>query len=122
LDEEALWGLINDGRERMNVTQRRLWDVISIDPEPWVCASSTGKHHTVWVVALIGRSVISYNDAEAGFDRSTFLRYGEVLKLGWGQDDLEVSVQHVLNELESGHRSAAVVSEPNPGSYPRRDT
>lgn len=121
MDEEALWGLINDSRERMNIAQRRLWDVICINPEPWVCASSAGGHYPVWVVALIGRSVISYNDAEAGFDRSTFARYGEIAQLGWGQDDLEISVQHVLNELESGHRTAPVISDPKAGAYPGRD-
>lgn len=31
MDEAALWDLINAGRERMNLAQRRLWDVFGID-------------------------------------------------------------------------------------------
>ncbi|WP_136622438.1 MULTISPECIES: hypothetical protein [Mesorhizobium] len=120
MNEAALWDLINAGRERMNIAQRRLWDVIGIDPEQWTHRSSAGDDQRIWVVALVGRSVISYNEFEYGFDRSHFVRYGEIAELGWGQADLEVAIQHVLNEMERGHRTAPTVSEPRPGTYPSR--
>ncbi|RUX46373.1 hypothetical protein EOA33_21405 [Mesorhizobium sp. M4A.F.Ca.ET.050.02.1.1] len=120
MDEAALWDLINAGRERMNIAQRRLWDVFGIDPELWTHRSPAGDDRRVWVVALIGRSVISYNEFEYGFDRSHFVRYGEIAELGWGHDDLEVAVQHVLNEVERGDRTAPIVSEPRTGAHPVR--
>jgi len=105
MNEAALWELINAGRERMNFAQRRLWDVIGIDPEQWTHRSPAGEDRRIWVVALIGRSVISYNEFEYGFDCSRFARYGEIAELGWGQVDLEGAVQHVLNEVELGHQT-----------------
>ena len=120
MNEAALWDLINAGRERMTVAQRRLWDVICIDPEQWTHRSPLRDDQRIWVIALIGRSVISYNDIEGGFDRSNFIRYGEVAELGWGQADLEVTVQEILNELELGHPTAPRVSPPLPGEYPGR--
>lgn len=118
MKETALWDLINERRERMSFAQRRLWDTISIDPEQWIHRTSAGADLHIWVVALIGRTVISYNDLEHGFDRSNFARYGEITQLGWGQSDLEIAVQEVLNELEFGRRTAPSVSEPKPGTYP----
>ena len=121
MDEADLLELINSSREWMSFAQRRLWDVISIDPELWLHRSSAGDDQRVWVVALIGRSVISYNHLEVGFDRSSFVRYGEIARLGWDQTDLGVAVQHILNELESGQRTAPIVSEPKSGKYPASD-
>ena len=120
MNEAALWDLINAGRERMNVGQRRLWDVFCIGPEQWTYRSPAGNDQRIWVVALIGRSVISYNEFEYGFDRSRFDRYGEIAELGWGQANLEGAVQHVLNEVERGDRTALIVSEPRPGAHPAR--
>ncbi|TRC90061.1 hypothetical protein FJV80_06385 [Mesorhizobium sp. WSM4310] len=117
LNEVALWELINESRYRMSLAQRRLWDLIRIDPEQWIHRSPTGNV-SIWVVALIGRGVISYNDAENGFDRSSFVQYGEIVELGWGQDELEGAVQHVLNELELGYRTAPGISRPQPGEFP----
>ncbi|MBA1145341.1 hypothetical protein [Mesorhizobium neociceri] len=120
MNEAALWDLINASQERMTIAQRRLWDVIGIDPEQWMHRSPPGDNRQIWVVALIGRSVISYNEFEHGFDRSRFDRYGEIAELGWGQADLEVAVQDILNELEHGHPTAPRVSSPRPGEYPGR--
>ncbi|WP_202350432.1 hypothetical protein [Mesorhizobium sp. 113-1-2] len=118
MNEAALWDRINAGRDRMSVAQRRLWDMISIDPEQWIHRTSAGDDLRIWVVALIGRTVISYNDLEHGFDRSNFVRYGEIAQPGWGQSDLEIAVQDVLNELEFGRRTAPIISGAKPGTYP----
>jgi hypothetical protein len=120
MNEATLSDLINTGRDRMTIAQRKLWDVISFDPEQWTHRSPSGNDRRIWIVALIGRSVISYNDVEAGFDRSNFIHYGEVAELGWGQADLEGAVQDILNELELGHPTAPRVSPPLPGEYPGR--
>ena len=121
MDEAAVWHLINEGRDGMSFAQRRLWDTISIDPQQWDHRTSAGNDLRIWVVALIGRTVISYNDLEHGFDRSSFVRYGDIAQLGWGQSDLETVVQDVLNELEFGRRTAPIASEPKPGTYPGKD-
>ncbi|ETA72920.1 MULTISPECIES: hypothetical protein [Mesorhizobium] len=118
MSEATLWDLINAGQDRMSFAQRRLWDMISIDPEQWIHRTPAGEDHRIWVVALIGRTLISYNDFEHGFDRSNFVQYGEIAQIGGGQSDLEIAVQDALNELEFGRRTAPVVSAPKPGTYP----
>lgn len=118
MEEAALWELINDGRDRMGFAQKRLWDAITINPERWTHTSANGAEHSFWVVALIGQSVVSYNDFEHGFDRSTFIRFGELTELGWGQAGLDVVVQDILNEIEFGHPTAPRVSSAQPGECP----
>ena len=118
MDEAALWELMNAGRDRMNFTQKRFWDLIRISPEKWAHHSLEGSEQGVWVVAMVGRSVVSYNDFEHGFDRSGFTRYGEIAEFGWGQADLEVAVQHILNDLEIGYSTTPRASSPQPGEFP----
>ncbi|MFD1983404.1 hypothetical protein ACFSOZ_12070 [Mesorhizobium newzealandense] len=118
MDEAALWDSINAGRDRMNFAQKRLWDAIRINPERWTHISANEAEHSFWVVALIGQNVVSYNDFEHGFDRSTFIRFGEIAELGWGQADLDATVQDILNELEFGHPTTSRVSAPQPGEFP----
>ncbi|RWL93732.1 MAG: hypothetical protein EOR68_23405 [Mesorhizobium sp.] len=120
MDEAAILKLMNEGRDQMTFKQKRVWDAISIDPEPWLYRNSEGHDNHVWVVAVIGRSVISYNEWDSGFDRSQFVRYGEIAQFGWGDGSLGAVVQDVLNELELGHRTAPTVSGPNPGTFPSK--
>lgn len=121
MDEAAILKLTIQGRDHMTFKQKRIWDAITIHPEAWLYRHPNGHDSHVWVVALIGRSVISYNEWDGGFDRSQFFRYGEIAQFGWGNDDLDVAVQHVLNELELGHRTAPIVSGPKPGIPPTQD-
>ena len=121
MDEATVLQMINEGRDLMAVKQRKAWDAISIPPEPWHYRSDDGRDNHVWIVALIGQSVISYNEWDGGFDRSHFVRYGEIAQFGWGDGSLAVVVQDVLNELEFGHRTAPNVSRPNPGTFPAKN-
>ena len=121
MDEATILQRINEGRDLMAVKQRRAWDAISIHPEPWLYRLEDGRDNHVWVVALIGQSVISYNEWDGGFDRSHFARYGEIAQFGWGDGSLGVVVQGVLNELEFGHRTAPTVSGPTPGTFSTKD-
>ncbi len=113
MHESALLDLMNASRDRMSFSQKRLWDIIKIGPEKWTHLSFEG--HDFWVVALFGRSIVSYNDFENGFDRSEFIQYGEIAELGWGQAALDEVVQHILNEMEVGYRTAPRASPPHPG-------
>jgi hypothetical protein len=50
---EELWGEINGALDRMNATQRKLWDAISITPEKWQQEPYGKEGGGFWVVALI---------------------------------------------------------------------
>lgn len=34
-DEEAIWHLINESREKMTFPQKRLWEVVRVSPTKW---------------------------------------------------------------------------------------
>lgn len=52
-----------------------------------------------WVVALIGRTVIWYNDVEEGFNRSCYSVYGEIEDYWCNEDELEFTIAFLVNAL-----------------------
>ncbi|MBW6421317.1 hypothetical protein KX729_07675 [Rhizobium sp. XQZ8] len=77
ISEEDLWGEINDSCPRMSFEQRRLWDMVKIMPEKWAFDQKTS--HGTWVVAILGRTVIRYDDADwGGFVLSLWTRHGVI--------------------------------------------
>lgn len=87
---------------RMNATQRKLWDAICITPTKWQEDSYGKEGAGFWVVALIGTTVIWYNDIEEGFNRSRYSRYGFIDEYWCNQDDLEWAIEALLKLIETG--------------------
>lgn len=102
----------------MNLDQKRLWDVIQIVPEKWKQDPWGNDGMGFWVVGLIGKKVVWYNDIERGFNQSVFTAYGEIDDYWTNQDDLETTIQHLINEIRDGYDSAGYSSPPRPGSRP----
>jgi hypothetical protein len=102
VSEEALRGRVAQGEARMSRSQLRLWEAIRIDPEKWQQHpyGDTGKGF--WVVALIGRTVIWYNDIEEGFNRSHYSAYGQIEDYWCNQDELELTIEYLMTSLERG--------------------
>src|SRR5438034_11474563 len=100
ITEEALRGRIAQGVACMSPSQLRLWEAIRMDPEKWQQRpyGDTGKGF--WAVALIGRTVIWYNDIEEGFNRSSYSVYGTIDDYLCSQDELELTMQFLLNALK----------------------
>ena len=61
-----------------------------------------GLSWPVTYVALIGRSVVWYNDVEEGFNRSHYTTYGQIDDYWCNQDELEVTIGYLMNALELG--------------------
>lgn len=102
MDEAALWDLMNAAWDRMTFRQKHLWETIRIDPQKWEQHPYGIGNGGFWVVALIGRTVLWYNDLEYGFQRSSYVRHGEINEFGSNQFELEVALQYVLNEIDTG--------------------
>src|SRR5262245_19024836 len=102
ISEPALRKRIAQGRARMTAGQLRLWEMIRIEPEKWQQHPFGDNGHGFWVLGLIGRTVIWYNDIEDGCNRSRFSTYGTIDDYWCNQDELEVAVQYVLTALEHG--------------------
>ena len=102
---------IRQGTKRMNPKQQGLWRAIQIEPEKWQQHPYGYQGGGFWVVGLIGRAVLWYNDIEDGFNRSTFRTYGLIEEYWCNQDELETAVQYLANSLELGHDLVRMVAE-----------
>jgi hypothetical protein len=65
-------------------------------------------------VALIGNNVIWYNDIEHGFNRSRFHKYGQIEGYWCNQDELEWTIQNLINEMKDGYDSSSYTGPPQP--------
>jgi hypothetical protein len=103
ITEAALRSRIMQGEARMSAPQLRLWKLIKIDPTKWQQEPYGRNGEGFWVVGLIGRSVLWYNDIEDGFNRSTWSTFGVIDDYWCNQDELEVALGYLMNALELGH-------------------
>ena len=87
---------------------RRLWDAIRVEPEKWQQHPYGDAGGGFWVVALIGRTVIWYNDIEEGFNRSVYSEYGVIHDYWCNQDELNVTLEYLANALVSGRDLALI--------------
>lgn len=118
MTEEKIWDEINAGWTRMSPRQQKLWNTIRIDPEKWAQHPWGDEGGGFWVVALIGRSVIWHNDIEEGFNLSRWSRYGEIDEYWCNQDELELTVQHILDMIDTGEDKGLYLGPPEPCPFP----
>lgn len=114
ISEEQLWDDINEAWKRMTIKQRNLWEVIRITPEKWSQDPYGNTGNGFWVVAIIGSTVIWYNDIEEGYNRSTFSKLGVINEFWCNQDELEWAIQGVINQIEDGYNSKINLGPPQP--------
>lgn len=100
--EAEIWDEINASRERMTLPQRRVWEVIRIDPVKWSQKPYGDLGGGFWVVAIAGYCIIWYNDIERGFERSFYKEFGDIGEYSGYEDDLEGLVQQIMNEFDGG--------------------
>ncbi len=103
ITEIALRSRVAQGEARMSPSQLRLWQAIRIEPEKWQQHPYGDPGSGFWAVALVGRTVIWYNDIEEGFNRSCYSTYGTIDDYWCNQDELERTVQYLMNALNQGH-------------------
>jgi len=112
ISEVALRGRIAQGEARMSSSQLRLWEAIRIEPEKWQQNPYGDAGNGFWVVALVGRTVIWYNDIEEGFNRSSYSAYGQIEDYWCNQDELELTVEYLVSSLERGTDLVRMRSKP----------
>jgi len=114
ITEAEIWDDINASWERMSMPQRKLWEVIKIDPEKWLQDPWGNEGGGFWVVAIFGKNVVWYNDIEDGFNRSTYSSYGRINEYRCNQDELEWTLQHIVDEIRDGFPSGGHFGPPEP--------
>jgi hypothetical protein len=114
ISEAEVWDLTIKAWEEMSLPQRRLWEVIKIEPIKWQQAPYGTQGGGFWVVAIYGSTVVWFNDIEHGFNRSTWSNPGVIDEYWCNQDELQWTVQHVLNEWQDGSPSGGRCGPPQP--------
>jgi len=120
ISEEAIWEKLNKARNRMSVRQTRLWDTIRIQPEKWGQEPWGQAGAGFWAVGLMGRMVIWFNDIEDGFNRSSYDRYGVINEYWCDQDELEHTIQKVLDAIDTGYDVGGRSQPPKCGIFDPR--
>jgi hypothetical protein len=121
LSEFQIWDIINAACERMSVQQRHLWEMIRIDPEKWQQHPYGDVRGGFWAVALIGTSVVWYNEIENGFNRSHYTRHGLINQYRCNQDNLGETLETLLDILRTGYDIGPWCGPPIQGEYRNRE-
>jgi len=114
IPKDKLIEMINESYERMDLEQRKIWDIISIIPIKWKQKPWGKIGKGFWIVAIIGNNVIWYNDIEEGFNISEYKIFGEIDEYYCNHDELEHSVQQVINFIKDGYFSGFKAGAPKP--------
>lgn len=83
----------------MSACQLRIWKCIAIAPIRWALKPYGNLSGGFWVVAILGQSVIWYNDVEDGFDISPYSTLGEIATYSANQFELQHVLQQVINRV-----------------------
>lgn len=83
-----------------NVEQiHALWDAIKITPQKWNERKYGEMGGGFWVVAIMGQTIIWYNDIEEGFIAEPYQRFGVIPKYSCNYDDLKSIVLRIWRNL-----------------------
>ena len=96
----------------MNSHQQRLWDTIQIGPEKWTQIPYGVDGSGFWAIALIGRIVVWYNDIEDGFNCSRYTHYGKIDSYYCNQDELEHTIEQLMNLVKTGNHEGSFLRPP----------
>lgn len=82
---------------QLNPERRKLWNAIKIPPEKWQQDPYGNEGGGFWVVGLIGRQCLYYNDIEGGFEWSRYTQYGLIEEYVCNQDTLDFAIHKVMD-------------------------
>ena len=101
ITEDELVKLINEDYKKMNEEEKYLWKEIKIQPVKWNQKPYGDSVNGFWVVGLLGKNVIWYNEIEEGFNESTYEIYGSIKEYFANQDQLNWVVHNILNRINN---------------------
>jgi len=78
----------------------KFWEYIKITPEKWQENTMGKDGGGFWVVAILGKSVIYYNDIEEGYNLSTFIDYGKIENYNCSQMELHEMIESLFYEID----------------------
>jgi hypothetical protein len=97
---EEIFNLIHNSEKELNGELLNFWKLIKIHPEKWAEKSYGKEGNGFWVIALIGRNVIYYNDIEEGFNISEYKTYGNIEEYVCNQDNLNWVITRLFDLIK----------------------
>ena len=113
ISEAEIWELINKAWTEMDLPQRRLWEIIKIEPVKWEQTPYGTEGGGFWVVAIYGSAVVWFNDIEDGFNRSAWTTHGVIDEYWCNQDELQWTIQHILRACPKSLKRVYFTSLPS---------
>jgi hypothetical protein len=99
--ETQIWDEINSAVQRMNPEQGRMWESTKVIPEKWNAPNYGAGRQRFWAVAVMGQTVVWYDDIEDGFAVTEYLNFGAIAGSSSGDMSLERAIQELINRLSS---------------------
>lgn len=99
ITRDELGELIRRGQDAMGPELLRLWRAIMIDPVKWQEAGYGAEGGGFWVVAIIGKQVLWYNDIEDGFNVSGYSEHGRIGQYFCNRSALQWEVKYLYDQL-----------------------
>ncbi len=88
MKEEQILDLIENTEWLMEPSVKAFWDKVKIPPQKWQHSPWGDCGGGFWVIAIIGRTCIYYNDIEDGFNASEYEQFGAIKNYYCNQSDL----------------------------------
>ena len=114
ITEAQLRDEINRGVANMTIEQSRLWDAIRVTPQKWKLSPWGDLGGGFWIVAIVGQTIIWFNDIEDGFNHSGYSLLSVIDDYWCNQDELNWTVQNLLDEIQTGKLSGYKAGPPQP--------
>jgi hypothetical protein len=114
ISEQWLRDRINRGYDQMTEPQRRLWNAIKVKPHKWQLHPWGDMGNGFWVVAILGQTVVWFNDMEIGFNSSPYSEYGTISEYRCNQDELQWQVESLFDQIQTGIASRGNFGPPQP--------
>ncbi len=86
----------------------KFWEYIKIEPEKWNEDTMGDEGNGFWVVAIIGKNVIYYNDIEEGFNFSKFTTFGKIDEYKCSQFELHEMIIGIYDEINKLEKSLKI--------------
>lgn len=114
---DDLLELIAESERDLSASERRLWSLVQVPPEKWALHPWGDEGGGFWVVGVIGRRAIWYNDIEDGFNVSRYSKTGTLRDYLCNQGGLQPVLWDLLHLIESGEMPGAF-GPPRPTDEP----
>ena len=97
---EEVYDSILETEKELKGDLLNFWELIKIYPEKWNEETYGKEGNGFWVVGLIGKKVIYYNDIEDGFNISDYKTCGKIENYFCNQDELIWTIAQLFDLIK----------------------